>query len=314
MHDTPSAPSINTDQRGSYAATVVANEFICREHFRLSLRVTDFPASVPGQFVQLQCSDSAQIVDGPAFEWQPGDLIPALGDALASSAMLNRPFSLAGRRETANGSILEIIYRVVGVGTDWLSRLKAESTLRVIGPIGKGFSPPMDRQALLVGGGVGIPPMLFAAQLFGRPAVAVCGATSRDLLPLKVTAEPDVRGVEATMCIDEFSRANVRSIITSDDGSIGRRGFVTDALRAWLTLHADTPSLIYTCGPEPMLKAVAQIAAEFNTPCQIAVERAMACGLGTCQSCVIRVRDGQSWKYKLACTDGPVFDATTLLW
>ena len=113
--------------------------------------------------------------------------------------------------------------------------------------------------------------------------------------------------------------------MTTDDGSYGFRGFVTQALDRYLSVLSPQSSvLIYTCGPEPMMKRVAQIAAARGLECQIAVERAMACGMGTCQSCCIRLkrdaaRDGRAfagkdWIYKLACTDGPVFKGADLLW
>ena len=113
----------------------------------------------------------------------------------------------------------------------------------------------------------------------------------------------------------EFARHSVPSIITTDDASYGFGGFVTQALERWLDSQPGS-SIIYTCGPEPMMKRVAEIALIRKIPCQIAVERAMACGMGTCQSCVIRTKadNERGWVYKLACTDGPVFNAVDLMW
>ena len=122
------------------------------------------------------------------------------------------------------------------------------------------------------------------------------------------------------MCIGEFAECDIPSIVTTDDGSVGFRGFVTQALERYLD-ESPEPSahLLYTCGPEPMMKRVGDIAARRGLQCQIAVERAMACGMGTCQSCCIKVRvplrpDGRNWVYRLACTDGPVFKGEDLLW
>ena len=119
----------------------------------------------------------------------------------------------------------------------------------------------------------------------------------------------------------------VRSVISTDDGSYGFRGFVTQALEGYVnqlkTQHSALRTIIYTCGPEPMMKRVAEIAQARGIECQIAVERAMACGMGTCQSCCIRVKKpdpsqpplvGKDWCYRLACTDGPVFRGADLLW
>jgi dihydroorotate dehydrogenase electron transfer subunit len=235
-------------------------------------------------------------------------------DLLSPLAMLRRPFSLAGRRDTPRGVELDVIHRVVGVGTDWLSKLRAGDQVSILGPLGNRFElPPADHTAVLVGGGVGIPPMLYlAGALRGRRAVAFAGATTRNLMPLTINADSQA---------DEFARHGIESILSTDDGSLGSRGFVTQALERWLDLrptpHAPHPTVLYTCGPEPMMKRVAEIALARNIPCQIAVERAMACGMGTCQSCVIRVKapaDPKGWVYKLACTDGPIFSAAELLW
>ncbi len=266
---------------------------------------------------------------------------------------------------------LDIIHRVVGVGTDWMSRLKVGDRVHILGPLGNRFTLPAqelspspgtpgegqgggrmsvatptptlprstgrgresdatvasaekDQQSILVGGGVGIPPMLYLAErLVGRSAVAFCGALRRDLLPLSI--REGIRGVGDSAPredIVEFARHGVASVITTDDGSYGFQGFVTQALEQYLDSRepAAVKPIIYTCGPEPMMKRVADIAHARGIECQIAVERAMACGMGTCQSCCIKVRrppaasGGRDWVYRLACTDGPVFRGAELLW
>jgi dihydroorotate dehydrogenase electron transfer subunit len=251
-------------------------------------------------------------------------------------AFLRRPFSLAGRRD---GRLVEldIIHRVVGTGTDWLSRLKRGDAVHLLGPLGNKFVlPPPGGLGLLVGGGVGIPPMLYLAEALatgGRRAAAFSGATSRDLLPLTIrhgegAAPPSADIFEPRFGVEEFARHGIPSVISTDDGSYGFRGFVTQALERYLdrllsTQHSALGTVVYTCGPEPMMKRVAAIAAERGIECQVAVERAMACGIGTCQSCCIKVRKpdpaavplpGRDWCYRLACTDGPVFRGADLLW
>ena len=232
----------------------------------------------------------------------------------------------------------------MGIGTDWLSHLKVGDEVGVLGPLGNTFELPKgDSEAILVGGGVGIPPMLYLAEkLAGRCAVAFAGALTRDLLPLTIVPS-ESRGVDdirPLRDIEEFCATQIPTVITTDDGSYGFRGYVTQALEAYLegsgfgvqgseTKYSPNPELrtpiptIYTCGPEPMMKRVADIAISRGIPCQIAVERAMACGMGTCQSCCIKVRKpdprqpplvGKDWCYRLACTDGPVFRAADLLW
>src|SRR5205814_554885 len=132
--------------------------------------------------------------------------------------------------------------------------------------------------------GVGIPPMLYlAGALKGRPAVAFCGATTKELFALTISGPSDPQGTTPKPCITEFAEQGIPSIVTTDDGTYGFRGFVTQALERWLdslsTLHSPPSTILYTCGPEPMMKRVADIALARNIPCQIAVERAMACGM-----------------------------------
>jgi len=154
---------------------------------------------------------------------------------------------------------------------------------------------------------------------------------TRDLLALTITNDappPSIASIDPLYNIAEFTRYNVPAVITTDDGSYGYKGLVTHALEQyldrWITDNADrNRTVIYTCGPEAMMKAVAAIAIRRQINCQVCVERAMACGMGTCQSCCIKVKKpdpasvpmpGQDWCYRLACTDGPVFAADQLLW
>jgi dihydroorotate dehydrogenase electron transfer subunit len=316
-------------RRSQFDSTVIENRFLCREHYRLIVRAPrSFPPTRPGQFVQLACRDmTLDYSPERELDWRDGQPLDAAGaELMAPLAYLRRPFSLAGRSDHSDGAHLEIIHRVVGVGTDWLSRLKVGDHVDVLGPLGNAFRlPAADELALLIGGGVGIPPMLYlASAIGGRNGVAFSGALSRDLLPMTLTGDAPVTA-DPRPIVEEFARYGISSVITTDDGSYGFRGFVTQALEQYLKArHSGLRRVIYTCGPEPMMKRVADIAADHGIECQIAVERAMACGMGTCQSCCIRLkrdpkRDGQAfagrdWIYKLACTDGPVFLGKDLLW
>ena len=331
--------------RGQFISTVQANIPLCREHYRLVLSLPQFPPTEPGQFVQLSCREMAEGcgIEREA-EWGEGRRFDSVERGLLSpQAYLRRPFSLAGRRDVSAGVELEFIHRVVGVGTVWLSRLRAGDRVHLLGPLGNRFSLPQeDELAILVGGGVGIPPMLYLAEaLAGRPALAFAGAVSRDLLPLTIDVAATASGPDAikpSLAVTEFARHGIPSVITTDDGSYGFRGFVTQALEAFLdsvsprfrvstrlssSQAACARPILYTCGPEPMMKRVVEIAAERGIECQVAVERAMACGMGTCQSCCIRVRKpdpskpplaGSEWCWRLSCTDGPIFRGADLLW
>jgi dihydroorotate dehydrogenase electron transfer subunit len=317
--------------RDQFPSKVVENAFLCREHYRLTLQLPEFPPTEPGQFVQVACRDT-EISYSPEREldWVEGEPLGTSGvELMQPLGFLRRPFSLAGRSDGPDGVRLELIHRIVGVGTQWMSELAVGQTLDVLGPLGNRFRLPAgDEVPLLVGGGVGIPPMLYLARkLVGKKGVAFCGALTRDLLPLTITdapAAPSQDSTEPLDNIDEFARYGVGAVITTDDGSYGFRGFVTQALERYLDRRQGGTPVIYTCGPEGMMKRVAEIAGMRGIECQVAVERAMACGMGTCQSCCIRLRrdpardgrafEGKDWIYKLACTDGPVFLGKDLLW
>jgi dihydroorotate dehydrogenase electron transfer subunit len=312
--------------RGQHEASVRSNTALCRDHWRLTLGWAALAPTRAGQFIQVACRNLRQDYSPPAeLDWEPGRAVGVLGQELMSPlALLRRPFSLAGRRDTDKGVELDLIYRVVGVGTRWLADLKPGDPVQIIGPLGNHFElPPEDHTAVLVGGGVGIPPMLYlASQLAGRRAVAICGATKADLLPLTLCGSAD-DAASPGQAVREFAQYGVASIITTDDGSAGRRGLVTEALETYLDAHRKQRQVVYTCGPEAMMKRVAAIAAQRGIACQVSVERAMACGMGTCQSCCIRVRKsdplqpplaGRDWAWRLACTDGPVFRGEDLLW
>lgn len=304
--------------RGQFEGTVLSNELICDEHYRMMLEAPGFPEIRPGQFAQLACREwDESRYEQHEMEW--GEKLT--GDEMTGQrAFLRRPFSFSGQE----GSCIELIYRTVGVGTRWLSDLQPGKTLGVIGPLGNGFLfPPPGAGAILVGGGVGIPPMIHLASKLGSRAVAICGATREGLMPLSLFGDVNISG-EPSLCAREFGRSGTPAILCTDDGSLGFKGFVTVAMERHLTLNPPKPgTTVYTCGPEVMMKRVAEIAKAFGLPCQVSVERSMACGMGTCQSCVIKVKKadpsrppeaGKESCYRLACTDGPVFEGKDIEW
>jgi dihydroorotate dehydrogenase electron transfer subunit len=319
-----------TGPRGIFSATVAANAMICREHFRLTLSIPAFPPTDPGQFVQVWCRS-----DDPGdreLEWSSGQL-PTIDrpDLLGPVANLRRPFSLAGRRDFGDRAEIDLIHRIVGVGTDWLGKLRPGDPVSVLGPLGNRFDHPPNAIMLLVGGGVGIPPMIYlASRLAARRGVAFIGAVTRDLLAVTFTADapqPSGDPCEPLYNVAEFSRHGIPAVVSTDDGSYGAHGFVTEGLEKYLDRWFIDPDqrrrvIVYTCGPDGMMTRVAAIAAARGIRCQVAVERAMACGMGTCQSCCIKIKKpdpaavpmpGSPWAWRLACTDGPVFDADQIV-
>ncbi len=311
--------------RGVFVGETVDNVPLCVDHYRLRVRLPGFPPSRPGQFVQVQCRPPEPQAPPREVDW-PADRPPRLTqpELTAREPLLRRPLSLAGRRDLDDGATeLTLIYRAVGIGTHWLAGVEAGQSLSVLGPLGNGFAIRPDKPAAVcVGGGVGIPPMIYLAGSLaaaGRRATAFCGARSRDVLSLTFVDGAEVRSdAKATPCAAEFARAGVPAVLATDDGSLGFEGFVSNALRKWLDETTPWPDdvVVYCCGPEPLMKAVADLCLADGIECQLALERHMACGMGTCQSCVVKIRDEseRGWSFRLCCTDGPVFDAREVLW
>ena len=317
------SPQINP-RRGAFAGEIVANEKLCDEHYRLSLAMESFPPTRPGQFVQLQCRGLEEQLAAGEVEW-PAEGPPRLTQSELTNRepLLRRPFSLAGRRDEAGRVVLDIIHRTIGAGTHWLATAPLGCKLSVLGPLGTAFSiDPHRPLAALVGGGVGIPPMLYLAQALAaadKVVVAFNGARSANLLPLKIGKPQDVSASgHPTMCIEEFSRLGGLAAIATDDGSLGFGGTVTEAFRDWLNVHVEDESqlVVYACGPEPMLRSLAEICLSREIECQVALERRMACGMGTCQSCICKTHasNERGWEFKLVCTDGSVFNARDVVW
>ena len=270
---------------------------------------------------------------GRELEWRPDRSVEAgQGELCRPTAFLRRPFSLAGRGDDAMGTWLDVIHRVVGVGTQWLAELEPGDDVDLIGPLGNRFDLPGDKSlGLLVGGGVGLPPMFYLAealQAAGWDATAFVGARSADLLAVTLDSRtPPHHGGMATPCVEQYGRYGYATVVTTDDGSAGFRGRITDGLEQHV--HRLSPAdrrqaVVFACGPEPMMCTAAALADQHGIECQVCLEQAMACGMGTCQSCVVRIEDhdhphgrtedGRPWRYKLACTDGPVFRSTKVVW
>ena len=285
-------------------AVVVEQESLCSEHMRITLALPPLPDAYPGQFVHLSSAD-----DGAAARARP---------------FLRRAFSLAGVRKRGEQCDADVIYRVHGAGTRWLASLRAGDRVSVLGPLGRGFEiSPTKPSAWLVAGGVGLPPLLWLAETLhaaGKSAVAFYGARRRELIPLTMRDAKDSSARNGRSPVAaEFARFSIPVIWSTDDGSLGYRGTVSNALAEYGVGWDGDPNavVVYCCGPEIMMAAVATWCLERSIECQVCVERAMACGTGTCQSCAVRVHDGadaEGWRYALCCTEGPVFEAGQVQW
>lgn len=260
-------------------ATVLWNRPVAPDYYRMGLACAKgFDAARPGQFIMVQTGT------GPA-------------------PLLRRPFSLLGViREKGRVTGVEILFKVVGRGTERLCCCRKGDRLPVIGPLGRAFHvPEACRQLILVAGGVGVPPIRFLAQSLlereenPRRCVVFVGGRTRDDL----------------VCITDFDLPGFMLDVSTDDGSQGHQGVVTRSLEK--ALDAGPADLICACGPAGMLKAVSAIAVERNIPCQVSIEAMMACGMGACLGCAVPTTDGDAC-YRHVCVDGPVFDAHKLKW
>ncbi|MCH7870647.1 MAG: dihydroorotate dehydrogenase electron transfer subunit [Planctomycetes bacterium] len=304
-------------------ARVVTNVNTCHEHYQLELDVAHFPQSTPGQFVQILCVDDASDEAGFA-SIMPEQGWPRLKSAEWSgeSAFLRRPFSIADRTSDKSGRTrLLVIHRAIGPGTRWLERRRAGDIVNMTGPLGRGFSLPESRRpVVLIGGGVGIPPMLYLARVLHERShgsmLAIFGARSRDLFPVELACTPP-GDADPISCLAFPHGGPVPALVTTDDGTLGIHGRVTDALSQWYARGgpASKDAFVVACGPEPMLQAVARLTRELGLACELCIERMMGCGLGTCLACATRVRDTSSdkgWRYALTCLEGPVFERERL--
>lgn len=210
--------------------------------------------------------------------------------------ILRRPFSIY--RKTS-GSI-EILFRVLGQGTSFLKDSQPHSRLDVVGPLGRPFDFQKQGKVMLVAGGMGIAPLrLLAEELSSRrkKVYVTLGARSKKDLPFR----QGLREISAGL------------FYATEDGSLGSRGMITDILPG--LLERINPEQMYSCGPQLMLKKVAELASRYSLPCQVSLERFMACGLGVCLSCVVPICSrGLDWEYKRVCREGPVFDAEEVYW
>ncbi len=232
---------------------------------------------------------------------------------------LRRPISIM--RVEREAGWIELFYKAVGQGTQLLSQQAVGQSIDLLGPIGRPFSPSLDRpRPLLLGGGVGMPPMVFLADELrrdpGYQPLVLLGSESPFPFPYQRSGLP-VPGVpEGTDgCMPLLEQWGIASRLSSRNGLPGSHaGFVTDLARSWLeALGPERQEVeLFACGPHPMLEAVARLAREFDLPCQISMEEFMACGVGGCAGCVVEIQTEQGPAMKRVCVDGPVFDARTV--
>jgi dihydroorotate dehydrogenase electron transfer subunit len=296
------------DHAAVETALIIENIRLAKDTYRVRFAAEKIARRiVPGQFVMLRIA---------------GDNDP----------LIARPLALYDTVTSASGQpeAVEVVYLVKGKFTQRLCELAAGQRLAVWGPLGNGFDvsssrfhvPSSQRETwnlklethlILVAGGIGQTPFLALAQEalgqkhYGDPPRQVARTE-------KITFCYGARSADYFAGLEDFECLGIDIRLSTDDGSRGHHGFVTDLLTQVLSEKPSNPT-IACCGPEPMMAAVSQIALAAGIPCQVSLETPMACGIGVCFTCVAKIRqpDG-SWDYKRTCVDGPIFDAALVEW
>ena len=221
----------------------------------------------------------------------PGQFVELLVNE-SNHAFLRRPFSIHSVSPETN--TLRLLVQIKGEGTNKLSRTRVGGKVNLIYPLGNSFTLPETRNVLLVGGGCGVAPLLFLAVKLNetgiRPVILVGGKTKKDLLE-----------------VDEYRKYG-ELLVTTDDGSEGEKGLVTD--HSLFSRENPGFRMIYACGPDPMMKKVAEIAGRHHADCEVSLENSMACGFGVCLCCVTPTLTGN----QRVCVEGPVFNTKALGW
>ena len=208
--------------------------------------------------------------------------------------ILRRPISICSVKDDN----IRFVFEVKGEGTRWLSECSAGEELDILGPLGNGFEMP-DGKLVIVGGGVGTPPML-------------CAAESASARGTGVTAILGFRSADRVILTDEFEKVCDDVYITTDDGSAGIHGAVTKPLEE--LLEGGKCDAVMSCGQILMQKAVAELCTKYNIPCQVSLEERMGCGIGACLVCACAISGENGKEMSRACVDGPVYDSTCVLW
>ena len=253
-------------------ATVTRVEQFTAANYRLTL---DCPAvagcAKPGQFVMIRTG-------------------------IGKDPLLRRPFSI---HQTSRDGKIQIYFKVVGRGTEILAHVKENETLSVFGPLGRGYRLNITSPTVIVGGGLGIAPLLFLAEENCRLKLN----RQHDLIILGARERNEIEPL-----LDDFRQFGISLLTATDDGSLGHHGNVVEILES---VQLPNGCTVYGCGPEPMLAGLSSLCSAKDVPCQVSVESVMACGMGACLGCSRQASNGS---YTHVCLNGPVYDAEDLQW
>ena len=239
--------------------TVLENNKVNGKYYKLAFQSKTLSQKVlPGQFLQVHINDG-------------------------NDPFLRRPFSYY----RVSGQRVEMLYEVLGHGTEILSRKKKGDTLQIMGPLGNGFTQAIGKKKrLLVAGGVGVPPLVFLAENYRADFLLIGTKSKLEILPRK-----------------ELKKVKAKILYSTEDGSYGSKGFVTALLEEIILAEDPRELFIQTCGPKRMMQAVIALARKYDIQGEASWDETMACGVGACLGCMVETKDG----LKRACADGPVF-------
>ncbi|MFB0526998.1 MAG: dihydroorotate dehydrogenase electron transfer subunit [bacterium] len=278
-------------------AKILVNEGIGPQRYKMALSAPQIGRQAkPGQFIHVRVSKS----------------FPPL---------LRRPFSF----HRVEGQKIEILYKIVGEGTEILSRKKRGEYLDILGPLGNGYRAPQKRapqkrgqvqysggsptapakisDIILVAGGTGVASLLFLAE-----SISVANPE------LSILVLIGAKNREELLCEGDFKRLGCRVEVATENGTRGYKGLASDLLEKYLPLSGDrSRPTVFACGPSEMLKRIGKISRKRRFPCQVSLEERLGCGVGACLGCVVKAK-GSNYSYKRVCKDGPVFDAGELIW
>lgn len=264
-------------------AEILFNNRVSPELYHMGLRCPEIASQIqPGQFLMVRVQDS----------FDP---------------LLRRPFAVHRLYKDVPPTSFEILYRVVGRGTRLLTEMQPAFSLNLLGPLGRGFQlPNQDGFVLMVAGGIGIAPLPHLAE-------TLVGAGLRGPFILWFGGN----SIADLVCVEHFQDLGFAVELITEDGSSGRQGLVTGHLEQWLSQQDELPKVIYSCGPYPMQRLVAEMAVRLGIPSQLSMEALMGCGVGACLSCSLRCRPpagGQETHYANVCQEGPVFAGEQIIW
>lgn len=209
---------------------------------------------------------------------------------------LRRPISICEINKE-KGTI-RLVFAIKHEGTEIFSNYTENTMIDILAPLGNGFKTDENyKKVVLVGGGIGVPPMVGLSKIYGDKAIAISG----------------FRNSKAVILQEDFEKNNSKTILCTDDGSEGIHGFVTQPLED--ILKSEKIDMVYSCGPTPMLKNIAAVAKKYNTPCQVSLEERMGCGIGACLVCACKIKgENGETESRHVCKDGPVFNAEEVEW